>query len=58
VPVLYALLSDRKAPTYVHLFNVLFDEAERLNKKFEPKLIMTDFESGLSKAISLEVRNT
>ncbi|CAF3649126.1 unnamed protein product, partial [Rotaria sp. Silwood1] len=54
VPVLYALLPDRKAPTCVHLFNVLFNEAERLHKKFDPKTIMTDFEPGLTKAISLE----
>ncbi|CAF0797118.1 unnamed protein product [Adineta ricciae] len=54
VPVLYALVSDRKTPEYVHLFNVLFNEAERFNKKFEPELIMTDFEPSLSKAISLE----
>ena len=33
VPVMYALLPDRKAMTYVHLFNILFAEAKRLNKK-------------------------
>jgi hypothetical protein len=55
VPVLYALLSDREAPTYIHLFSILFDEAKRLNKKFDPKIIMTDFEPGLAQAISVEV---
>ena len=55
VPVVYALLPNRKTPTYVHLFNILFREAERLNKRFDPKIIMTDFESGLTKAITMEV---
>lgn len=49
VPVVYALLPNRKTPTYVHLFNVLFAEAERLNKKLDPKIVMADFEPGLAK---------
>ena len=55
MPIVYALLPDRKAITYVHVFGVLFAEAQRLNKTFDPSIIMTDFETGLSKAISLEV---
>ena len=55
VPVVYALLPNRKTPTYVHLFSILFGEAERLNKRFDPKIIMTDFEPGLTKAITIEV---
>ncbi|CAF3352145.1 unnamed protein product [Rotaria sp. Silwood1] len=54
VPVVYALLPDRKAPTYINLFNVLFVEAKKLNKIFNPSIIMTDFEPGLSKSISIE----
>ncbi|CAF2853534.1 unnamed protein product, partial [Rotaria sp. Silwood2] len=54
VPVLYAVLPDRKASTYIHLFTILFDHAKRLNKKCDPKIVMTDFEPGLTKAISLE----
>ena len=56
VPVVYALLPDRKAITYVYVFNVLLSEARRLGKNLHPSLIMTDFEGGLTKAISLEVR--
>ena len=56
IPVIYALLPDRKAVTYIHLFNVLFAEAEKLQKRFDPSLIMTDFEPGLCKAISLQVK--
>ncbi|CAF1362499.1 unnamed protein product [Rotaria sordida] len=52
VPVVYALLPNRKATTYIYLFNVLFVEAKKLNKIFNPSIIMTDFEPGLSKAIS------
>jgi len=53
--VVYALLPDRTASTYIYLFNVLFAEAARLNTKFEPSLIMSDFEAALAKAIMLEV---
>ncbi len=56
VPVVYALLPDREATTYIHLFNVLFAEANKFNKKFDPLLIMTDFEPGLVKAITLKVQ--
>ncbi|CAF1598010.1 unnamed protein product, partial [Didymodactylos carnosus] len=57
LPVVYALLSDRFASTYVYLINVLFTEAAPLNKKFEPSLIMSDFEPALAKAIMLEVQS-
>ncbi|CAF4668798.1 unnamed protein product [Rotaria sp. Silwood2] len=54
VPVVYALLPDRKAATYIHLFNILFVAAKTFNKRLEPSLIMTDFEPGLEKVIRLE----
>ncbi len=53
---MYALLSDHKAMTHIYLFHVLFPEANRFNKKFDPPLIMTDFELDIAKAISLEVQ--
>jgi hypothetical protein len=49
------LLPDRKATTYVYLFHVLFSEAEKVNKQFNPFLIMTDFEPAISRAISTMV---
>jgi len=55
VLVVYELLLDHKAITYIYLFNVLFPEANRFNKKFDPLLIMTDFKPDIAKAISLEV---
>lgn len=57
VPVVYALLPDRKAITYVYVFNVLLSEARKLGKNLQPSLIMTDFEDGLTKAISMEIRH-
>ena len=52
---MYALLPDKKTTTYCYLFHVLFSEAKKLDKKFDPVLIMTDFEAGVAKAISIEV---
>ncbi|CAF4434760.1 unnamed protein product, partial [Rotaria magnacalcarata] len=54
VLVMYALLPDHKAITYVHLFNILFAEAKPFNKKFDPILIMSNFEPGIAKEIALE----
>ncbi|CAF1300833.1 unnamed protein product [Rotaria magnacalcarata] len=58
VLVMYALLPDHKAITYVHLFNILFAEAKPFNKKFDPILIMSNFEPGIAKEIALEVKLT
>jgi hypothetical protein len=55
IPVVFALLPDRKAPTYIYLFNVLSIEAAKVNKQFNPSLIMTDFEPGVARAISIMV---
>jgi len=55
IPVVYSLLPDRKTQTYIYLFNILFSEAKKHNKTFDPSLIMTDFEASTAKAISLEV---
>ena len=54
LPVVYALLPDRKAVTYVHLLSVLSEEARRRGKYFAPSLIMTNFEPGIAKAIIVE----
>ena len=56
LPMVYALLPDRKTTTYIYLFNVLFTEAKKSGKAFDPSLIMTDFEPGVAKAITLQVR--
>ncbi|CAF1401753.1 unnamed protein product [Adineta ricciae] len=53
VPAVYAFLPGRKAQTYLYLFNVLFNQAKKFNQELDPVNIMTDFESGLIKAISI-----
>ena len=53
--MVYALLPDRKAKTYAYLLNVLFVEAGKCGEKFDPAMIMTDFEAGIAKAILLQV---
>ncbi|CAF4038153.1 unnamed protein product [Adineta steineri] len=55
IPVVFALLPDRKATTYICMFDTLFSEAKKVNKTFNPLLIMTDFEPGVSRAISMMI---
>ncbi|CAF4218278.1 unnamed protein product [Rotaria sp. Silwood2] len=54
VPVVHSLLPDRKTSNYLYLFNILFDQAKKFNKKLDPVHIMTDFEPGLTKAILIQ----
>jgi hypothetical protein len=56
VTVVYELLPDRKPIAYIYLLNILLAKANKFNKKFDPLLIMTDFELDTAKAISLEVQ--
>ena len=58
LPVVYGLSPDRKTVTYMHLFHAFSDEARRREKKCDPTLIMSDFESGIAKAVSLEFSET
>ncbi|CAF4087684.1 unnamed protein product [Adineta steineri] len=51
VPVVYALLPDRKAPNYLYLFSVLFDQTKTFNRKLDPVNIMTDFELDLTGSV-------
>lgn len=53
--MVYALLPDRKAKTYIYLFNGPFAEANKCGKKIDPAIIMTDFEPAIAKAILLQV---
>lgn len=55
LPVVFSLLPDRKATTYLYMFHILISEGNKMNKNFNPDLIMTDFEPGISRAISLTV---
>ncbi|CAF1484895.1 unnamed protein product [Adineta ricciae] len=51
VPCVIALLPGRSATIYKRLFQLLDQEAADLHMTFEPKLITSDFESGLIKAV-------
>ncbi|CAF1069652.1 unnamed protein product [Adineta ricciae] len=52
-PVVYALLPGQKT-SYLYLFNALFHHAQIFNKTLDPVNIMTDFEPGLTKAVSIQ----
>jgi hypothetical protein len=51
-------LPGRSAPVYKHVFNLLDAAAERLNLKFEPDHIMSDYEKALIKAVAAHVNST
>ncbi|CAF5073750.1 unnamed protein product, partial [Rotaria sp. Silwood1] len=53
-PCILGLLSDRKKSTYQCLFRELKSVAATMNRVFKPERIITDFESGLMPAISVE----
>ncbi len=51
VPLLYVLMARKSAALYKKLFRLLKDEAASLNVQCDPKIVTTDFESGLIPAI-------
>ncbi|CAF1449561.1 unnamed protein product [Rotaria sp. Silwood1] len=51
LPVVFGLLPNRRTTTYVDLFKRLKEEAIAINKVFEPKQVVSDFESALVSAI-------
>jgi hypothetical protein len=53
-----ALLCGRTAKIYKELFSVLDDHAKRLNLKFEPKRVTSDFEKALIKTVAEEVKRS
>jgi hypothetical protein len=58
VPLVYALLSDKKSATYYSLLNIIRDALARLGLLLNPKCIMSDFESGLMEAVKLQFPHT
>jgi len=55
-PCVISLLSGKSTDIYHQLFSELEYHAERLNMKFEPSHVMSDFEMSLIKAVKLKVR--
>jgi hypothetical protein len=48
-------MSNRKASTYIELFQRLKQEAIAMNEQFQPKRIVTDFETALIPVVRQEV---
>jgi hypothetical protein len=57
IPVVYSLLPDKRAATYVTFFNVIQNEAIALGLTFDPTVIMSDFESGIIRAVTVQFPN-
>jgi hypothetical protein len=57
LPVAFCLLPNRRAATYSELFRRLKDEAARLSTQFQPKRVVSDFESALVSAVRQEVHS-
>ena len=57
VPLVFVLLSSKKSDAYYKLFNKLRDAIAANGEILNPKLIVTDFESGLIDAIKKQFPN-
>jgi hypothetical protein len=55
LPCVISLLSGKCTDTYLQLFSELEYHAERLNLKFEPQHVMSDYEMALIKAVKKKV---
>lgn len=55
MPVAFCLLPNRRATTYVELFQRFKQEATRLGEQFQPKYVVSDFESAIISAVRQEV---
>ena len=55
IPCVIALLPGRSSTVYSHLFQLLDEHAGNLRMTFEPDVVMTDFENGLTKSIKHHV---
>lgn len=50
LPLIYCLLSDKSAATYVAVFGILQTEAVKANLVLQPRRFISDFESGIIRA--------
>ena len=55
LPCVISLLPGKSTDIYLHLFSELESHAERLNMKFDPQHIMSDFGMSLIKAVKQKV---
>ncbi|CAF5122739.1 unnamed protein product, partial [Rotaria sp. Silwood1] len=52
-PLCWALLNDKRSKSYKLVFDKLIAAAHNLNMKFCPRIIISDFESGLIKTMKV-----
>ena len=52
VPLVYALLPDKKQSTYVQLFTILKEKAAQNNINLSPTTMVTDFEGAAQNAVT------
>jgi len=57
VPLVYTLLLDKTMTTYYNMFGMVRDAMSLLNLVFNPKHILSDFESSLIEVIRLQFPN-
>lgn len=57
LPLIYCLLPDKSAATYVSLFGILQTEAVKSNLFFQPQRFISDFESGIIRAVAASFPN-
>jgi len=54
-PVAWILLNDKHARTYILIFKAMKKAASKLKLELKPERFITDFESGIIKAVRKEV---
>lgn len=54
LPAVYALTKRRTTRVYQRIFSILHQEAEFLNRKFQPKELISDFETAVIQAAKIE----
>ena len=57
LPTAYCLLSSKERSTYCAVFRVLKEQSSRLGMCFNPKFILSDFESGIIAAVKEEFQS-
>lgn len=58
LPLIYCLLSDKSAGTYVSVFGILQTEAVKANLIFQPQQFLSDYESRIIRDVAASFPNT
>lgn len=57
LPVVYCFMADKTQQMYTEVFNLLQQKALQQNLTFSPRIVISDFESGLIPAVSACLQN-